>query len=201
MRKTLLTVAMTVSIGLSAATPGLANTLRVADATDIASLDPYSITESNTLGFLHHIYEPLVRYNADLKLEPALARSWELIEPNRWRFHLREGVSFHNGNPFDADDVVASIRRAIDPNAPIKVNVPTVVDAVKVDALSVDIVLSKSDPLLLNYLTNVYMFDREWLTEHDSLKAVDLRKGRRTMPPPTPTVPAPSNSRAASPMR
>ncbi|WP_255855529.1 ABC transporter substrate-binding protein [Marinobacterium rhizophilum] len=177
MRRKLLCVAMTVTLGLGATMASQANTLRMAEASDIASLDPYSVTESNTLGFLHHIYEPLVRYNADLKLEPALATSWEVVEPNVWRFELREGVTFHNGNSLSADDVVASIQRAIDPNAPIRVNVPTVVGARKVGDLTVEILLSTADPLLLNYLTNVYIFDKEWMVENNALNAIDLRKG------------------------
>ncbi len=180
MRKSITSVIMTMTLGLAVTAPVMANTLRIAEASDIASLDPYSVTESNTLGFLHHIYEPLVRYNAELKLESALATSWEVVEPNIWRFKLREGVSYHNGNLFSADDVVASIKRAVDPNAPIRVNIPTVVDARKVDEMTVDIVLSKPDPLLLNYLTNVYVFDKEWMVEHNALKAIDLRKGEES---------------------
>ncbi|MFC6673632.1 ABC transporter substrate-binding protein [Marinobacterium aestuariivivens] len=175
MRKTILSVAMSLAVGLTAASQAKANTLRIAESSDIASLDAYSVTESSTIAFLHHVYEPLVRYNDRLELEPALATAWETVEPTVWRFHLRDGVTFHNGNPFDADDVVASIKRVLD--APIKVNVPTVVDARRVDDLTVDIVLSKPDPLLLNYLTNVYLFDNEWMIEHDALKTANVYQG------------------------
>ena len=61
-------------------------TLRMSDSTDIAAMDPHSMTESNTIGFLHHVYEPLVRYNDQLIVEPALAASWEVVDPLRWRF-------------------------------------------------------------------------------------------------------------------
>ncbi len=153
-------------------------TLRMSDSTDIAAMDPHSMTESNTIGFLHHVYEPLVRYNDQLKVEPALAASWEVVDPLRWRFHLREGVTFHNGNPFTADDVVASIMRAIDPASPVKSNLPAVTVAEKVDDLTVDLVLNGTDPILLNYLTNIYILDKEWMTEHDALAPADVRKGK-----------------------
>ena len=155
-----------------------AGTLRMADQTDIAAMDPHSMTESNTIGFLHHVYEPLVRYNTDLKVEPALAASWEVIEPTRWRFHLREGVTFHNGNPFTADDVVASISRASDASSPVKSNLPAVAQAEKIDDLTVDLVLTGTDPILLNYLTNIYILDKEWMEEHDALLPADVRKGK-----------------------
>jgi len=159
-------------------TVAIGKTLRMSDSTDIAAMDPHSMTESNTIGFLHNVYEPLVRYNELLQVEPALAASWEVIDPLRWRFHLREGVKFHNGNPFTADDVVASIMRAIDPTSPVKSNLPAVVVAEKVDDMTVDLVLKGTDPILLNYLTNIYILDKEWMTEHDALMPADVRKGK-----------------------
>lgn len=155
-----------------------ANTLRMADSTDIAAMDPHSMTESNTIGFLNHVYEGLVRYNDELQVEPALAISWEFVEPTRVRFTLREGVKFHNGNPFTADDVVASIARAGDESSPVKSNLPGVQLAEKVDDFTVDLVLAGTDPIVLNYLTNIYILDHEWMEENDALLPSDIRKGK-----------------------
>ena len=154
-----------------------ANTLRMADSTDIAAMDPHSMTESNTIGFLNHVFEGLVRYNDALQVEPALAESWEFVEPTRVRFRLREGVTFHNGNPFNADDVVASITRAADDASPVKSNLPGVASIEKVDDLTVDLVLKGTDPIVLNYLTNIYILDKEWMEEHDALMPSDVRGG------------------------
>ncbi|MEQ9673669.1 MAG: ABC transporter substrate-binding protein [Roseovarius indicus] len=155
-----------------------ANTLRMADSTDIAAMDPHSMTESNTIGFLNHVYEGLVRYNEDLEVEPALAESWEFVEPTRVRFKLREGVTFHNGNPFTADDVVASLERASHDTSPVKSNLPGLERAEKVDDLTVDLVLKGPDPIVLNYLTNIYILDKEWMEEHDALLPADMRRGK-----------------------
>ena len=154
-----------------------ANTLRMADSTDIAAMDPHSMTESNTIGFLNHVFEGLVRYNDALQVEPALAESWEFVEPTRVRFRLREGVTFHNGNPFNADDVVASIMRAADDASPVKSNLPGVASIEKVDDLTVDLVLKGTDPIVLNYLTNIYILDKEWMEAHDALMPSDVRGG------------------------
>lgn len=155
-----------------------ANTLRMADSTDIAAMDPHSMTESNTIGFLNHVYEGLVRYNEKLEVEPALATSWEFVEPARLRFTLREGVSFHNGNPFNADDVVASLRRASDDSSPVKSNLPGLASVEKVDDHTVDLLLNGPDPIVLNYLTNILILDQEWMAENDALMPADIRGGR-----------------------
>ncbi|MBR9765122.1 MAG: ABC transporter substrate-binding protein [Rhodobacteraceae bacterium] len=145
---------------------------------DIGSLDPYSYGDSFTINVLNHVYEGLVRYNADLKIEPALAASWEILEDKvTWRFHLREGVTFHNGNPFTAEDVVASLERVSDETSPLKGNLPAYVSSAVVDPMTVDITLNGTYPLLLNDLTNIHIFDREWMVEHDSLLPTDIGSG------------------------
>ena len=75
-------------------------------------MDPYARLETFLLEFMANVYEPLVRRDRDLKLEPALATKWELVSPTVWRFTLRQGVKFHEGEPFTADDVVFSFERA-----------------------------------------------------------------------------------------
>ena len=91
--------------------PASAQTLRYANQGDLKSLDPYTLNESTTHAHLGHVYEGLIARDKDLKIIPALAESWETPEPTRWRFHLRKGVKFQNGDPFTADDVVFSADR------------------------------------------------------------------------------------------
>ena len=99
------------------ATPGQSQTLRYANQGDLKSLDPYTLNESATHAHLGQVYEGLIARDKDLKIIPALAESWETPEPTRWRFHLRHGVKFQNGDPFTADDVVFSADR-VAPRAP-----------------------------------------------------------------------------------
>lgn len=58
-----------------------------------------------------NIFESLVRLSPDYQIEPLLAESWEFVEPNTWRFKLRQGVTFHDGTPFKADAVAWSMQR------------------------------------------------------------------------------------------
>ncbi|MDJ1157337.1 ABC transporter substrate-binding protein [Chelatococcus sp. SYSU_G07232] len=160
---------------LSTAAP--ANTLKWGAARDIDSLDPYAFGSTFTLAFLNHVYEGLVRYDANLKIEPALAESWEIVEPTVWRFKLRKGVKFHNGSDFTADDAMASLKRISHETSPLKGNLPAYKDARKIDDHTVDIMLNSAYPLLLNDLTNVFMFDKEWLVANNSELPTDVAKG------------------------
>lgn len=154
-----------------------AKTLKWGAGREIASLDPYSFGETFTLSVLNHVYEGLVRYTGDLKIEPALAESWETVSPTVWRFHLRKGVKFHNGNAFTADDVVASLERVTHPTSPLKGNLPAYKSATKVDDFTVDIEVNGPYPLLLNDLTNIYILDKEWMVANDALLPTDSGKG------------------------
>jgi len=63
------------------------------------------------------IYEALVKLDAQGRYRPALAEQWDLSEDARsWTFHLREGVTFHNGDVMNASDVVATLGRVLDPS-------------------------------------------------------------------------------------
>src|SRR5690606_6716148 len=113
-------LAATLLAGLTGLTsPVQAATLKWGAAHDIYSLDPYSYGDSYTLAFLNHVYEGLVRYDANLKIEPALAESWENVSETVWRFHLRQGAKFHDGAEFTADDVRASLKRVSHPVSPL----------------------------------------------------------------------------------
>jgi len=120
MRKLVYGIAAIVALGFAAAPPVDAKTLKWSFKGDVNSMDPYALRESFTQSFLLNIYEGLVRYNETLDHEPTLATRWEIIDPTTWRFYLRKGVKFHNGNDFNADDVVFSFKRAAHENSPFR---------------------------------------------------------------------------------
>src|ERR1700676_773434 len=102
LRLALLTLALT-TLGLGVLE---AKTLRWAGRGDMQTTDPHSQNENLTNNINILVYEPLILRNKTLGLEPALATSWEQLNPTTWRFKLRPGVKFHEGSPFTADDVV-----------------------------------------------------------------------------------------------
>ncbi|MDX8444419.1 ABC transporter substrate-binding protein [Mesorhizobium captivum] len=153
------------------------NVMRWGSQRDILSLDPYSYGSSFTISVLNHVYEGLVRYDDKLQIAPALAESWEVVSPTLWRFHLRKGVTFHNGDPFSADDVIASLTRVSDPASPLRGNLPAYKGAKKIDDHTVEITTTPNYPLLLNDLTNIVMLDKKWLVENHAEAPTDAGKG------------------------
>jgi peptide/nickel transport system substrate-binding protein len=160
--------------------PVEAKTLRWSSQGDLATMDPYAHTESFTSNMHHHIYDPLVRRNRSLDIEPALATSWSILAPDRWRFVLRRDVKFHDGAAFTADDVVTSIERLLDPAARARGNLANVVRAEKIDDFTVDFVLKGPYPLLLNDLSGIFIMDKEWLVKHDAVKPGNITTGVTT---------------------
>lgn len=83
----------------------------------VAIGDPHIVSDSvNRLSILFSIYEPLVAIGDDGTFEPALAERWTVgADARTWTFTLRQGVTCHSGETLRASDVVASVRRALDP--------------------------------------------------------------------------------------
>src|SRR6202789_507409 len=131
-RQTLL-AATTVAILAFAMAPASAQTLRYANQGELKSLDPYTLRETTTIAHHAHVYEGLVTRDKDLKIAPALAESWATPEPTRWRFHLRKGVKFHNGDPFTADDVIFYADRVRAKGSNFTTIIPNDTKAVKID--------------------------------------------------------------------
>jgi len=156
------------------AAPANAATLKWGSRADIYSMDPDSVASTSNLAFLNHIYEGLVRYGPDFKIEPALATEWKLVDNKYWRFSLRKGVKFHNGADFTADDVIASMKRVSDPTSPLRGNIPLYVDCKKVDDYTVDLEVSAPTALFLNDMTNIFMFNALWLKDNKTEKPTDF---------------------------
>ncbi len=93
-------------------------TVTIALTDDPPSGDPHKTRGANGGHLLFNLYDGLVALSGDmLTITPALATSWEKLDDLSWRFELRRGVTFHNGEPFDAEAVRYSIARLLDPNA------------------------------------------------------------------------------------
>ncbi len=78
----------------------------------LTTLDPYRMVLMHPEDSVAaHLWDPLVWLNDDLELEPRLAESWWLVNDLTWELKLRQGVAFHNGEPFNAQAVKFSLER------------------------------------------------------------------------------------------
>ena len=83
---------------------------------DVVSLDPHASNDTASANVRINIFDNLVTQNEDMVLEPSLAEEWEQIDETTWEFKLKEGVTFHDGSPFNAETVKANIERVNDPD-------------------------------------------------------------------------------------
>ena len=164
-----LLAAATASILAFAVMPASAQTVRYANQGELKSLDPYTLNESTTHGHLGNVYEGLIARDKDLKIIPALAERWETPEPTRWRFHLRKGVKFHNGDPFTADDVIFSAERVRAKGSNFQSNVPADAKFVKIDDHTVDVKLDSPNPILIAQWDGWYIMDKKWCEENNAV--------------------------------
>jgi len=173
----IITAIILLVLAAAAATPSAAATFKWANDGDANSMDPYTRNETFLLTFTQNIYDPLVRRNRDLKIEPALATRWEKPSPTIWRFHLRPGVKFQEGQPFTADDVIFSYQRAIGPGSQLNAYFATVKEVRRIDDRTVEFETKVPDPIFLERLTNWLIMSKAWAEVHNAVQPVDLTKG------------------------
>jgi peptide/nickel transport system substrate-binding protein len=157
------------------ALPALAQekVFRYATTGDILGLDPHANNEGPTNAMKGNIYGRLLHRLPDLSLEPDLATEWQLGDDGvTWRFELREGVTFHNGNPFNADDVVYTFKRQTQDASEMSFALASVKEVRKVDDHTVELVTDGPDPTLLLNMPNFYIVDQEFMEENDAFEVV-----------------------------
>ncbi len=102
-----------------AAEPAYGDTIIEGSIGDASNLLPVLASDASSSEIAGLIYNGLVRYDKDLRLEGELAESWEVSADNLViTFHLRPGVKWHDGAPFSAEDVLFTYQTYIDPAVP-----------------------------------------------------------------------------------
>lgn len=150
-------------LGSSAfAQPGDGGRLVVATSPDWPSLDPQS-QGATTLAYVH-IFDALVTLNQTFdELVPQLATGWEMLDDTTWQFTLRQGVSFHNGEPFNAEAVKFTVDRVKD--QPAGSYFAMIVGAEVVDEFIVNISTDGPYPGLIGRLTGLAIIPPGYISE------------------------------------
>ncbi len=99
-------VILAASIGTASA-----EELTIGLAAEPSAMDPHYHNLGPNNAMRRHIFEALVGQDAEQKLEPLLAESWRTLDDTTWEFKLRQGVKFHDGTDFDAQDVMFTVCR------------------------------------------------------------------------------------------
>lgn len=123
------------------------------------TMDPHACASTLCFTSFYAVYDALTRIDENGNAQPALAASWSTIDDVTWEFRLRPDAKFHSGENLTSADVVATIERLIDPNKtlPASGRIATVKSAYAVDDLTVRIVTSTADPILLGRLSVVFI--------------------------------------------
>ena len=168
--------AVALMFGMDASVPQVeAKTFRMAFQGNLNTLDPYTINETFTHAMNGSYYEGLTRRGPDLKIIPGLAERWEVVEPTRWRFYLRQNVKFHGGETFSADDVLFSAERIRQPNSDLKARIPNDAKFVKIDDFTVDVVLTGPNPILIADWDTFYIMSKSWTEKNNATEVVSSK--------------------------
>ena len=124
--------------------------LIIAQAGDVSKFDPHLSTAANDIRVTFNIFDTLLTRRADGKLYPSLATEWKTTAPTTYQFKLRQGVKWHNGDPFTAEDAKFALERTYDPKARTLVaTVYTTIDKIETpDPYTLVVHTKKPDPLL-----------------------------------------------------
>ncbi|MEL6765673.1 MAG: ABC transporter substrate-binding protein [Pseudomonadota bacterium] len=159
--------ALLASAAMLLAGPALAasdEAITVGLSSEVTSMDPHfhNLTPNNQIA--RHIFDALINQDANQGLIPGLATEWgPTDDPTVWEFKLREGVTFHDGSPFTADDVVCTFQRAPDvPNSPSSFGTYIKGKTVeKIDDFTVQIKTAEPYPLMANDVSTVPIISDE----------------------------------------
>lgn len=145
------------------ALPALAQDLTIGRSAEPSSIDPqFSRTGPNQMTS-EMIFGRLVDFDSNLQVSPDLATEWENEDDTHWLIHLREGVTFHDGSPFGADDVIFSLERADEvPNspAPYTDQVSAIESLEKVDDLTLRVTTNAPAPTLMEDIGRVFIVSK-----------------------------------------
>jgi peptide/nickel transport system substrate-binding protein len=162
LRKTALVLALA-----AAALGAHAQSVTVGVGADVTSADPHYHLYSPNQNIADHVFNRLIERADNLRMVPALALSWRAVDDLTWEFKLRPNVSFHDGSPLTAEDVVFSIERVPtvkDSPGPFVSYTKEIASMQVVDPLTLRVKTHKPHPLLPNDLSVISIVSKKAAT-------------------------------------
>ena len=174
-----LIVGLTVAVALVAGPAAADNVLRFTGADATAStMDPHAYALKDNKAATKQVYEALLDIDSNLAIVPQLAVAWNIVDLTHWDFELRRDVTFQDGTPFTAADVVFSIERARSETSDFKRYVSGIAAVEALDDQTVRITTAVPDPSLWVKLAEVAIMSKAWAQEHEVTKPADFVMAR-----------------------
>lgn len=138
-------------------TPKRGGTLTIGADADPIGLDPITVTAFSSYDFLSLIYAGLLRWSPTMEIETDIAESYEVVDDTTYRFKIRQGVTFHNGQKLDAHDVKFTFDRSMNPETGSRLlRTYASIDSVTVlDDYTVEFKLKGPDAAFLRFLATI----------------------------------------------
>ena len=133
-------------------------------------MNPHGDDSDAGLQYMANFFDGLLqRQGSEGKLMPALATRFERLDLNSWKFYLRKGVKFHNGNPFTAEDVKFSFERLGNPEVSEFLNTGKSIASIDIiDTYTVVIRTKDPIPWFANNMHQIFIMDKESTEARDS---------------------------------
>ncbi len=153
--------------GCGGTNTGATDEIVIAQGVDATTMDPHMHAETPTTNVVTQMYDRLLERDQDMVLQPQLALSVTSVDDLTWEVVLREGVTFHNGEAFNAETVKFNIERILNPeNLSPQIGDLSAIEKVEVvDEYTVKITTKEPYPLLPGRL-NLPMVPKEYIEEN-----------------------------------
>jgi peptide/nickel transport system substrate-binding protein len=142
------------------------NVVRWATPDPAGSFDPHGHDHLQTYWVVNQVYEHLLEYDWQGRLQPGLAVSWKRLDSQTWEMRLRRGVAFHDGTPFTSADVVFSIERAKAETSSQRGTISGVAGVEAVDADTLRFTAATSNPIPWEDLAWLPIMSKIWAERH-----------------------------------
>ncbi|SNR69924.1 ABC transporter substrate-binding protein [Puniceibacterium sediminis] len=168
--KTIIALGLTVALPVAAIAQD--PSLSIGMSTTPTTLDPHEDSSSPNNATSRHIFDSLINRGGAAENQPQLATEWKVVDDTHWEFTLRDGVKFHDGSDFDAEDVIASLMRARDkPSQGFASYTRNIANVTAPDPLHVIVETTVPDPMILNSLSRLRIISSDHVG--DDVQAFD----------------------------
>lgn len=160
--RTLKTLTLLAAIALPATAMAKADLVIATDAPPKA-MNPHAYSSDANLSYMSNFFDGLLQRKApEGKLSPALAIKWQRIDALTWKFELRKGVKYHNGNDFNAADVKYTFERMKDPKYSKLLNIANAIESIDTpDDYTVVFKTKKPVPWFAETMHQNFIVDKE----------------------------------------